>query len=183
MLKNRGQLAMWGWCGVFIALCGCHSLPGGAKQTATQASPVAVERLDVDGQTITAIKLLAEDGRPYAFVFRAAGGLVVCPHFDLNGLAQGGMPAARAHNWKLHGFREQLDESIDGVNELATAKGITIGMTVRQALDRLSTPREAANPGRSVSVPAAEAPAFTRPAGCGCSALRRQPNNPVKEHQ
>ena len=178
MLKNRGQLAVWGWCGVVVALCGCHSLPGGAKQTAAKASPVVVERLEVDGQTITAIKLLAEDGRPYAFVFRAAGGLVVCPHFDLNGLEKGGMPAARAQNWKQHGFREQLDEAVDGVNRLAVAKGITKGMTVRQALGCLGKIKGKSTQAWTSALVPGEPPASTPSVGCGCSATRRQPNNP-----
>jgi uncharacterized protein YunC (DUF1805 family) len=135
--------------------------------------PVAVETLNMDGQTVTAMKLLQPDGKPYAFVFRAAEGLIVCPHFDLEGLAQGGVAAARAYKWKLHGFREQLDEPIEGLNDLAAAKGITVGMTVRQALGRLRGLDQSAVQSGSSSPIAPRAPPLTPLAGCACRSIEK----------
>ncbi len=134
--KHAQMIAIFVLMGVAFFVSGCASLKGAQAMTTTM-TPVVVKTLDVDGQTITAMKLLKTDGAPFAFVFRADEGLIVCPHFDIKSLAQAGIPAARAYNWKRHNFREQLDEPIKGVNALATARGIKVGMTIRQALAQL----------------------------------------------
>jgi len=69
--------------------------------------------------------------------YRADHGLVVCTHFDLQALGEAGIPAAMAKHWKANGLKGELDAKIEKVNALAAAKGITVGMTVREALEYL----------------------------------------------
>jgi len=111
---------------------GCVSAPdrGAGKNHAVVRS----ETIDLGGQSIVGMEMLKADGSPFAYALRADHGLVVCPHFDLDGLAQGGIAAARAMRWKFNGLRGELEAPIVAVNAPAAARGVTVGMKVGDAL-------------------------------------------------
>lgn len=96
-----------------------------------------VMTVDIQGRQVVGIRLLQTNGVSFCGAYRADRGLVVCGHFNMNGLEKAGIPAAMAKNWKVNGLRGELDAKIEKVNSPAAAKGISVGMTVRQALTHL----------------------------------------------
>ena len=123
---------------VLAAVCGCTPASHPAKQP--EKPILEMDTFDVGGGQTVAVKLLRTDGAPLAYFMRANHGVVVCPHFDLEGLRGGGTPAAMAKDWKVNGLKGELDAKIEKVNALAAAKGVTVGMTVREALARMTAP-------------------------------------------
>lgn len=93
---------------------------------------------NIDGSAIPGLLLLQADGTPYAGVYRAAHGVVVCGNFNINALEKAGVAAAIAGHWGTNGLVAELDATIVKANGLAAAMGVKPGMTVRDALTLLN---------------------------------------------
>jgi len=105
------------------------------KQEAEIDKPITeTMTFNIQDHQVVGIRLLQTDGTSFCGAFRADRGSVVCSHFDLKGLEKAGIPVAMAKNWKVNGLKGELDAKIEKVNMLASEKGISVGMTVRQAL-------------------------------------------------
>ena len=92
----------------------------------------------IDGSAMPGLLLLQAGGTSYAGTYRAAHGVVVCGHFDINMLEKAGIAAAMAKDWKTNGLVGELDAPIVKANGLAAAKGVEPGMKVRDALTLLN---------------------------------------------
>jgi len=115
------------------------TLSGG--QTRAPAPPVVqVENMRVGRSSVLGVKMLRHDGRPLGYFIRAERGVIVCPHFDITTLGGAGIPAATAKNWTTNGIRGELKAKILRVNVPASALGVKPGMTVEEALKRMSAP-------------------------------------------
>ena len=107
--------------------------------TSPNVAPLTRETVaDIDGSAMPGLLLLQADGASYAGTYRAAHGVVVCGHFDINTLEKAGIAAAMAKDWKTHGLVGELDAPIVKANGLAAAKGVEPGMKVRDALALLN---------------------------------------------
>jgi len=116
-------------------LGGCATVPG---RTANPGKPITqIMTVDIKGHQVVGVRLLQTNGVSFCGAYRADHGLVVCSHFDLRALGKAGIPAAMAKHWKENGLKGELDARIEKVNALAAARGISIGMTVREALGHL----------------------------------------------
>ncbi len=120
---------------VFMMISGCSTVQ---KQQTKIDKPISKTMVfNIRGHQVVGIRLLQTNGTSFCGAFRADRGLVVCSHFDLKGLEKAGIPAAMARNWKANGLKGELDAKIEKTNKLATERGISAGMTVRQALTHL----------------------------------------------
>jgi len=107
--------------------------------TSPNVAPLTQETVaDIDGSAIPGLRLLQANGVSYAGTYRAAHGVVVCGHFDLNTLEKAGVAAAMAKDWKTNGLVGELDAPIVKANGLAAAMGVKPGMKVRDALTLLN---------------------------------------------
>ncbi len=121
-------------CAVLLLILGMA-----ACTAATNTKPISqTSTFDIQGQKVTGIRLLQSNGVSFAGAYRAEKGVVVCGHFDVSALEKAGIPAAMAKNWKKNGLQGELNAPIEKVNHLAAAKGVKIGMQVREALSLLN---------------------------------------------
>jgi len=110
----------------------------GTGRTAKSGKPITqTVTVNIKGHRVVGVRLLLTNGVSFCEAYRADHGLVVCSHFDLRALGKAGIPAAMAKHWKENGLKGELDAKIEKVNALAAAKGIAVGMTVREALGHL----------------------------------------------
>jgi len=134
--RNAGALVVTAILAVGVTvLGGCATRPEGLAKLDNPV--VEIMTVDIQGRQVVGVRLLKPDGVSFCGAYRADHGLVVCSHFDLQGLEEDGVPAAMAQNWKVNGLKGELDAKIKKVNSLAAAKGISVGMTVREALGHL----------------------------------------------
>ncbi|MGQ9662565.1 MAG: hypothetical protein ACUVWX_09555 [Kiritimatiellia bacterium] len=127
--------------GTVVVATGCAKRRGesGGTERDRPLDVVISVSVPIEGaKRVTGVKLLQANGRPLGYFFRAENGIVGCPHFDIDSLGLGGIPAATAKNWSEHSFEAQLAERILRVNMPARALGIEPGMTVGEALLRMS---------------------------------------------
>ena len=128
----------WLWpCPILMIglVAGCAS----TGETPRPSKPLYETKvLRVGDAEVVGMKLLRADCAPFGYFLRAEHGVVVCTHFDLDGLAHGHTAAAMAKGWTANGIEGELNAKIFKVNALAEAKGGKAGMTVRDALLKLS---------------------------------------------
>ena len=121
-----------------LLLAGCALIFSGcATVTSTMEKEAKLQKsklFRIDGKTFVGVKLLKRNGKMFAGYFRAEKGLVVCPHFDVDAMNNGKIPAAMILNWSKHTLDQEINERIVKVNDLAKNKGVKRGMGVKDAL-------------------------------------------------
>ena len=114
-----------------LLFTGCTSI---RNKEETQPKLQNVQYFNIDGKEFAGVQLLKSNGKIFAGYFRAANGLVLCPHFDLAAMEKAGIPAALAGKWSKNSLEQEISEKIIKVNNLAKKKGVKIGMSVKEAL-------------------------------------------------
>lgn len=127
--------------GTVIVATGCakHGGESGGTERDRPLDVMISVSVPIEGaKMVTGVKLLQVNGRPLGYFFRSENRIVGCPHFDIDSLGLGGIRAVTAKNCSEHSFEAQLAERILKVDMPARALGIEPGMTVREALLRMS---------------------------------------------
>ena len=136
--KSRGCRGIAaGIAAVVVAglMAGCASF--GTGSASGGAALTENKNFSIDGATIVGVKLLKSDGHIFAGYYRAKNGLVVCPHYNIEAMDKAKIPAAISPKWATNSLDQGLNEKIIKVNGHAAAKGVKVGMTVKEALKLL----------------------------------------------
>ena len=114
---------------------GCATCPSG--EVVAQSPTIHSELFQIAGNQVVGVILLKPDGKIFAGYFRAKKGLVVCSHFDIEAMNKAKIPVAMSPGWATNTLKQEINGNIVKVNKLAAAKGVKVGMKVRDALKLL----------------------------------------------